>query len=664
MPRPPDLAAALTGLPPLRRTRPPRLAGGVLRVPTTAGTLTIERWRPGILRLRLPPPAGAPKAPDYGLLAGRGQPRAGRRTADGGWDFGDFGVQVEPGEQLALSISHRGRPLLGPPSDGHFTRRWRIAPWAADAERAAVAFDLADGERLHGGGENWARLDLRGQLLDGWNEDSLGGNAAQSYKNIPFVWSSRGWGLWFNTPAPVRQACGFAALSHRSYVAAAARGLDLFVLAGTPAEMLRGYHRLTGAPGVLPAWSLEPWLSRAYYRTEAELLEAAEKMRALRLPCRTIVLDGRTWLRTRTRFAFDWDEERYPDFPATLARLKKMGYRVCLWVYPLCSVHSPAYADLARAGMFLRDRRGRSLVYRFDPEPFGADLSQLPPSGVVDFTNPRACRWWRRGCARLLELGADALKTDFGEQVPAAAVAANGDRGWRLHNAYALLYNQQTALAFAAAGKKPVLWARAAASGSQRHPGHWCGDSQSDWGGLRTAVRGCLQWSLSGGAYTGSDVGGFYGGPPDPELYLRWLQFGVMSPLLRLHGIGPREPYHYGARVLRASRAWLELRMRLLPYLRRAARQIPGGLPLLRPLPLAYPELPAEASGRDLQFLLGPDLLCAPVTEPGGRKELWLPPGRWRDVLSGETVAGPRLLTRRCRLEEAPLYARAGRKVL
>ena len=197
------------------------------------------------------------------------------------------------------------------------------------------------------------------------------------------------------------------------------------------------------------------------------------------------------------------------------------------------------------------------------------------------------------------------IKTDFGEHVPDDAVAFNGDRGRRLHNVYPLLYNQCVFEATARFQRPdsgpPMVWGRAGWTGSQRHPIQWGGDPQSDWEGLAASIRGGLSWGMSGAPYHATDVGGFYGSTqPSPELFVRWLQAAVFSSHLRLHGLGAREPWAFGADAEAIARKWLNFRYRLLPYLQRViADATTKGLPVMRAMPLAFPRDRADARLRD-----------------------------------------------------------------
>ena len=636
----------------------------VALVDTTAGQLRVECWDKDILRLRL----GKRTGQDYGLVSQtEDQQPVSISQEKSGYvhviHVGNFDV-ILGSNPLYVDIAYMKRSILLPPTDGHFVNGYRIPPFGVskDGSLHSVAFNIGDQERLYGTGERWASLDLRSTQVDSYNEDCLGGNTAKSYKNVPFVWSSSDWGLFFNTPARVRHSLGCPDVAHRSYVGLVEGEMDLFVLGGDdPGEIINAYHRLTGMPVALPKWAYGPWLSRAYYKTQDDLLESARKMKEKGLDCKVIVLDGRTWLDTDTRFSFQWDKERYPDLGKTIDNLHEMGYRVCVWVYPMCSVNNPEYPSLAKRGIFLHDRQGEPYVYSFPPEAYGKDLSQLPDSGIVDFTNPDAVDWWKEGCKGLVDLGVDAIKTDFGEQVPDEVVAHNGDTGRRLHNVYSLLYNRATSESFTEKGKPSVLWARSAWTGSQSYPGHWCGDSQSDWGGLQTAIRGCLSWTLSGGSLTSSDIGGFYGGPPSPELYLRWMQFGAVSGLMRFHGIGEREPYAFGEGVEKIARKWFLIRENLLPYLHQTAVQATqDSMPVMRPMVLCYPRTCPAGRDVDLQFMLGDNLICAPVTQVGGEVIFWIPPGSWFDLFGNSNIEGDRWVAKQCSPSEIPLLFKAG----
>jgi len=616
--------------------------------------LSLVAYGPRSVRLRL----GKPGGQDYGILAGAEPVPFAALEAEGPWVRARLG-RMEVSLDLrapSLRLRWNGREVLRPSGDGHIRGEPRL-PFLARGEGSwAVAFALAPGEPVYGLGEKFGPLNRRGQLVTCWNEDALGVNAERSYKNVPFLWSPRGWGLFAHTTARSHHGVGFPQWSHRSYVLVVEdEGLDLFLMTGEPEEILEAYAGLTGKAYPTPRWSLGVWWSRCYYRSPEEALEVARSLREREIPGDVLVLDGRAWLEVETRCALEWDLRRYPDPPAFVRAVKSLGYRLCLWEYPYVSLYNPLFPELARKGFFLRDAQGHPYVFRWDPEPFGELLTPLPPSGILDFTREEVVRWWQERHRALFALGVDVMKTDFGEQVPEDAYAANGDSGAYLHNAYPLLYNR----AVWEATPERLVFARSGYAGSHRYPVVWGGDPQADWDGLAASLRGGLSWGLSGGPYYAHDIGGFYG-TPETELYVRWTQAAVFFSHVRFHGTSPREPWFFGEDAERLVRAWLRLRLRLLPYLEASlVRDLSRGLPLAKALPLVFPQ-DSWARGFEEEFLVGEDLLVAPLVEPGGEREVYLPEGRWYDLWTESLYEGPTLVKGKWPLGQIPVFAREG----
>lgn len=617
----------------------------------------------GVLRLRLGERDGA----DYPILAelGSALPLTTEESENGYLvTAGDLALELAD-EPFRFVLTRSGKEVLRSTTDGHFRRSFRLPPFATTERGIFAAFNLESGEPVYGLGEKYGPLNRRGQFVISHNEDALGVNAEISYKNTPFAWSPSGWGLFVHTPADVRHGVGYPQWSHRTYgLEVDSSELDLFLIAAEgPAEILERYTALTGQPVKPPRWSYGLWLSRAYYRTAEEALATAQKVRERRIPCDVFTLDGRAWLDTSTRFAFEWDASRYPDPKAFSDQIKDLDLKLCVWEYPLVSVNHPLFNELASRGWLLTDKAGEPYIYHWDPAPFGEVLTALPPSGLVDFTQPDAYAWYARAHERLFDSGIEVIKSDFGEQVPRDAHAANGDDGRRLHNVYPLLYNrcvyEATRERF---GKDAMVWARSGWSGSQTAPIQWGGDPEVSWEGLAGSIRGGLSWGMSGCPYYSHDIGGFYGGNPDPELYVRWVQAGVLSSHCRMHGIGDREPWAFGDEIEAIVRDWLELRYRLIPYLEACAEQSVTGLPVMRSMAVACPDDPA-AWAFDEQYLLGHDLFFAPVLKPGGRVRFYLPKGTWYDFWTEEAVTGGQVLEREVSLRKAVVYVRQGARL-
>ncbi len=647
---------------------------------TDAGTsLVVTSPREGILRLSL----GSPDGATYPLLSyDRSSPGLTLEIVED-----DASIVIAAGE-LTLTIGKApvdfelawcGRPLTRAITDRHFRNWTRLPVIAHDGNASTIAFALEPGEALYGLGEKFGPLDRRGSRYTSHVEDALGVNTELAYKNVPFVWSSCHWGAFFNTPCRVVHSLGDPAWSHRSYSAVVdSPHLDVFLLAGDgPRELIAHYHFLTGKPPMVPRWGLGAWYSKAYYRTFDEALSNAKRIRELKLPGDVITLDGRAWLDTRTRFAFEFDCSRYPDPRGALAQLKALGFKVCVWEYPYISIHHPLFKELSNKGYLLRRRDSLPLVIDWDVKPgtspFGSVLTPLPESGVLDFTNPDAYAWWRDAHRKLFELGVDVIKVDFGEQVPWSddVVAWNGDSGRRLHNVYSLLYNQcvfEATKLYSPSAKNdpPMIWGRAGWTGIQRHPMQWGGDPQSDWGGLEASIRGGLSYGMSGVPYWATDVGGFYGDQPDPELFVRWTAASVFGSHFRFHGIGDRGPWDFGDQALAAVRWWLQLRSCLLPYIEFCCRQAcESGMPVQRAMPLAYP-CDLMARNFEMQYMFGDSLLVAPVVRPGGNVDVYLPIGEdrdrgWFDYWTGARLkAGQVVRYRDLPLDRIPVFVRDG----
>lgn len=644
-------------------TGAPVIEDGVVQLATALGPMRISLHDFGA-RIGF----GARKN-DYGLLLAEPAPAPPRLAQnDGSIVIDGAGCTLSiDAETLAFTLSKGGRPVQRSASDGHFVRKLRLPPFARAEGGWLAHFELESGERVYGLGEKWGPLDKRGQLIRSWNSDALGVNAEISYKNAPFAWSPSGWGVFVHTPAPVTHGVGFAPWSQRAYgVHVEDEALDVFLFAGADgADVIRQYTALTGRAPVPPRWSLGVILSKAYYRTAEEILAVAREVRARKMPCDVITFDGRAWQDTDTRFAFEWDPARYPDPARVVGELKALGFKVCVWEYPLVSTKNPLFDEMARKGWLLKDARtGEPWRYEWESEAWGPVLTPLPTSGLVDFTHPDAYAFWRDRHKDLFDIGVDMIKADFGEQVLGGMVASNGETGRALHNVYAFLYNKcvyEAAARYCKSG--PFLFSRAAWTGSQRFPSQWGGDPQADFEGLAASLRGGLSWGMTGAPYYATDIGGFYGDTRDPLLYVRWAQAAVFSAHMRLHGIGAREPWSYGPEAETAAMKALRLRYRLLPYIERAtADAAETGLPVQRAMALACPGEP-EAWAFEEQFFFGDDLLVAPCVRADNRVQVYLPRGEWRRFPDGARFEGGRSHSLTLALDELAVFARAGARI-
>jgi alpha-D-xyloside xylohydrolase len=628
---------------------------------THVGPMDIAFYAPGVIRFRM----DTMDQHDYDLLAGAPQEVAVDLVCN------EDHIRLEAGDvSLAIAVAPArfqlksgDRVVLESTKDKSMEWVERFSPFAHGEAGWQVAMALRSDEPVYGLGEKYGSLNHRGDRITSWNRDALGINSERSYKNVPFAWSPEGWGVFAHTPSRVVSAVGYGVWSHCTYVMQVEdANLDLFFIVGeTPAEILEKYTFLTGRAPQLPDWSYGVWMGRAFYQTADELLQSAEGLREREIPCDVVLLDGRAWHKMETRFDFSWDSDRYPDPAGFVKKVRDKGLRVCLWEYPYISTFNPLFNKLAAKGYLLKTLDGDPYIHRWLPEPFDLSMPHLLPSGIIDLTNPDAYAWYRDQHKQLFDLGVAVMKTDYGESVPEDVVAYNGDTGKRLHNVYAILYNRCVYEATAMYGEgEPMVWGRAGWIGSQRYPVQWGGDPQCDWDGLAASVRGGLSWGMSGAPFYSHDIGGFYRGQCGAELYVRWAQAGVMASHARFHGIGLREPWAYGEDAEGIVRRWIEWRYRLIPYLRACGSVASRtGMPVMRAMPLAAPDHRPVWSF-DLQYMLGPSLLVVPVVQPGGGVKLYLPPGGWYDMESGERIEGPRYMELTVPLDRIPVYGHEG----
>ncbi|WP_433527893.1 TIM-barrel domain-containing protein [Micromonospora sp. CA-263727] len=553
----------------------------------------------------------------------------------------DGAVLVEQ-DSGTVDISGRRRTL----PFGHST---------ADGIRVAwhESFVAPGDERFVGFGEKFTPLDKRGQRALMWNFDAFGSESDRSHKNVPFYLSNRGYGVLVDSGLPVQfDVCQSTHSAVQILVPDDL--LDYYVLAGpSPAEVLDRLDGLTGRPYLPPRWAFGAWISSGFYPdSQQKVLERARLIRARDIPCDVLHLDC-YWQLAGCWSDLRWDAEAFPDPTGMLRILAEQGFRVCLWMNPYLMTQSPRYADAERAGFFLRRPDGQTYV---------ADVwhGSYPASAIVDLTNPAAVDWFTGLLRPLLEQGVAVFKTDFAEGVPADAVAHNGMTGVELHNVYTLLFNDVVAKVTEEVAGHRTVWARSSYLGGQRHSAQWSGDVNATWPALASTLRGGLCHGLSGVPFWSHDTGGFHG-VPEPDLYVRWSQFGALSPLVRLHGTTSRLPWDFPAEAERHAVAALRLRYRLMPYLWSAAVQAARtGAPMMRALLVDTPDDPTAWTA-DLQYRLGTDLLVAPVTDPSGRRDVYLPVGDdWIDAGTGQRHAGGRHLPVAVPLSRMPLFVRRG----
>ncbi|MGN8246691.1 alpha-xylosidase [Cellulomonas soli] len=550
---------------------------------------------------------------------------------------GEWGLDFELDGRVVTSASSRGVGLIKDAQGRTFVR-----------EQLA----LGVGDHVYGLGERFTAFVKNGQSVDVWNADG-GTSSEQAYKNVPFYLTDAGYGVFVDHPGHVSFEVGSEVVSRTQFSVPGQR-LRYYVIAGpTPKDVLRRFTALTGRPASVPDWSYGLWLSTSFTTSydEATVMSFIDGMEQRGLPLSVFHFDC-FWMRQFHWCDFVWDPATFPDPEGMLARLHERDLKVCVWINPYIAQRSHLFAEGKELGY---------LVKRADGSVWQWDLWQAG-MGLVDFTNPDAVAWYQGKLKVLLDQGVDCFKTDFGERIPTDVVWHDGSDPERMHNYYTHLYNKTVFdLLTAERGEgQAVLFARSATAGGQQFPVHWGGDCESTFVSMAESLRGGLSLAASGFGYWSHDIGGFEG-TPDPVVFKRWLAFGLLSSHSRLHGSDSyRVPWAFDEEAVDVTRRFTHLKMSLMPYLAQAGVEAhEQGTPVMRPMVLEFPDDPGAATV-DTQYMLGGDLLVAPVFSAAGEVDVYVPEGTWTSLLDGEQVTGPRWHRQQHGFDSLPLYVRPG----
>ena len=609
---------------------------------------------------------------------------------------------------LAVTIYGDGaseQPLFSEASPAFRRQPLAASPTAEDTPPSrtdelagtGVRFRLAPGERLYGTGARALPLDRRGYRLELYNQAHYGYQNGEQNLNVtlPVVLSSRGYLLLFDHYAPGYLDLGKKQPNVLEYGAQGLRSLSYFVVTGnSQAEILNCYTALTGRQPLPPRWALGLIQSRFGYRSQAEMLRVASQMRRADFPLDALVLDLFWFGGTTRQGDFAWDAAHFPDPAGMMRDLKAQGVNTLLISEPYVMRTSLNDSLVRTQGLVGTTAAGR---------PFTVGSFWAGPASILDVFKPEARTWLWAQYKRLHDQGAAGWWSDLGEPEnhPLAMHHRLGTTP-QVHNAYGMTWAQifQDNYAKDYPNERLFNLARSGWAGMQRNSVFpWSGDINRSWSGLQAQVPIMLGMGQAGIGYMHSDAGGFGANAiQDPELYTRWLQLAALCPIMRPHSdqvVAP-EPYTYPEPYRSIVRKYAHLRMELLPYLYTlAAENTLTGAPLARAMDYTDTSLKKESQATDAtdqrvrvvpvtlgaamssaattapvpeillnsQYLLGPNLLVAPISQPGQRRRnvaLSAVHGGWVDFETGQTLPGGQTVGLNAPLGHIPLLAPAG----
>ncbi|MFS8794895.1 glycoside hydrolase family 31 protein [Synechococcus sp. R8-2] len=549
--------------------------------------------------------------------------------------------------------------------------------WGSDSIR--LVKHLHPAEHIYGLGERAGLLNKRGRRYSHWTRDCWNYDAHSDnlYQAIPFALFLRPnlcYGLFLHCTHWSQFDLGQIDPEQWA-IEVRAPELDYYLIYGpTPDLVLDTYTQLTGRPPLPPLWALGYQQCRWSYASAAQVQTVAQQFRQRQIPCDVIYLDIDYMRGYRV---FTWDPRRFPEPARLMAQLHEAGFRVVAIVDP--GVKFEPEADYA---VFDEGLAQDFFIRRADGHLFHG---YVWPGKVLfpDFLRPGVRQWWGSWQRVLTQAGVDGIWNDMNE--PALNDRPFGDGGQivdipldapqgppdeptthaEVHNLYGLLMTRASreGLEQLNPNRRPFVLTRSGFAGIQRWAAVWTGDNQSSWEHLEMSLPMLLNLGLSGVSFVGADIGGF-GGNATPELFARWMQMGILYPLMRGHsalGTRPHEPWSFGLEVETICRQAIQLRYQLLPYLYSLFwESSQTGSPILRPLLYEFPDDPQTYEISD-QAMLGSALLAAPVVRPGVRcRAVYLPQGTWFDWWTGQAHTGPRYILVPAPLEQLPLFVRGG----
>ncbi|QMV42010.1 glycoside hydrolase family 31 protein [Cohnella cholangitidis] len=541
--------------------------------------------------------------------------------------------------------------------------------WDARGQLSAT-YEMPKESHFYGLGEKTGFLDKRGERYTNWNTDVYAPHVPEIealYQSIPLLIHMHGehsYGLFLDNPG--RSDFDMRSSETTFSISCATGAYDIYFINGPRLkDVVSRYTVLTGRIDLPPKWAIGYHQSRYSYMNQQEVLELARSFRAKKIPCDVIYLDIHYMDEYRV---FTFDPVRFPDPEGMMAELKSLGMRIIPIVDPGVKKDPKykAYQEGVRDNHFVKKLEGDIVLGEVWP-----GISAFP-----DFTEDRTSEWWGDLHRYYTELGIQGIWNDmnepalFNESKTMDLDAMHGNNGKprtheELHNLYGMLMSKATyeGLSRHLDGQRPFVLTRAGYSGIQRYAAVWTGDNRSFWEHMAMAMPMVLNMGLSGIPFAGPDIGGF-AHHASGELLVRWTQMGAFFPYCRNHsaiGTVRQEPWSFGDKAEEIVRDYIGLRYRFMPYLYNLFREAATtGLPIMRPLLLEYPSDPKVTNLCD-QFLLGKDLLIAPVYRPDtDHRSVYLPAGTWIDYWTGEVREGGRTILAHAPLEIMPMYVRAG----
>ncbi|MDP9339211.1 MAG: glycoside hydrolase family 31 protein [Acidobacteriota bacterium] len=635
----------------------------------TAGPakIRITSFREGIVRVRVAPTGKFPEDFSWAIVE---QPQPVPVAIEDGANTvhmtaGEISIQVNKAPLLIKFSNTAGATILeDEPS----------LPMAFDGDNMHIWKRMPLDENYFGLGDKAGHMNRRNRAFTMWNTDEFGWQESSDplYKDIPFFIGLRkgaAYGVFFDNAYRSSFDFGKESLDYFSFGAAGGE-LNYYYFSGPePKKIITNYTAMVGHAPLPPLWSLGFQQSRYSYYPEARAREIVQTYRQKKIPLDAIYFDIDY---QQGNAPFTVNRQYFPNFEKMIEDFRAQGVRTVLitdlHIKKDANHNYTPYDSGMQRDMFVKNPDGSVFV----------GLVWPGDSVFPDFTRTKAREWWGEQYQGFVGMGVAGFWNDMNEPsvfkradktMPLGNLHGMDDGTTRDHRAIHNIYGMENVRATYDGLRKlqpderPFVLTRAAYSGTEKYAATWTGDNSSTWNHLSMSTPMLLSLGICGYSIAGDDIGGF-AGTPTADLLTRWIEVGAFNPIYRDHtakGTADQEPWVHGPEHEMIRRRYIELRYQLLPYIYTGMEEMTRtGLPFMRPLFLEYPQA-SGIEGNDHDFLFGRDLFVAPVTtEMLDAKEVNLPPGDWYDFWTSSKPANHDHIQLHPRLEELPLYVRAG----
>ncbi|EAY29158.1 glycoside hydrolase family 31 protein [Microscilla marina] len=555
---------------------------------------------------------------------------------------------------------YRGKQLITSEAAGYFETKGK------QGYLKGFAFNLDKKEQLFGTGERALPMNRRGYRLELYNKAhyAYSNQSKLMGYNIPLVLSSKKYSIYFdNAPKGVIDL-GKTNPNQLTFESIGGKMTYYLIAAPTLTQVVEHYTALTGRQPLPPRWALGNIATRYGYRNEAQVRKVVKAYQAKDFPLDAVILDhywyGKGEIKQSVAMGdFDWYTPHWKSGAGLVTDLQKQNIHTVLITQPFVLTDSKNFGHISKAGLLTKDKQGK---------PFIIPDFYFGKTGLLDIFQSATQQWFWAQYKKHIDTGVHGWWGDLGEpEMHPAGMRHTQGKADEVHNIYGHYWAKLIAEGYQKEYSRirPFILMRAGFAGSQRFgliP--WSGDVSRTWGGLQSQIPLTLNMGLAGVGYMHSDLGGFAEGKLSPELYTRWLQYGVFQPIYRPHSqeAVPSEPIYYADSTQKIVREFIKLRYQMLPYnYTLAYENATKGTPLMRPLFFLEPNN-AQLYQENKNYLWGNDFLVAPVLQKGQTKvQVYFPKGyNWTDFWSNKVYKGGTTTTIAVTPDKIPVFVRGG----